>query len=316
MPKTNAKQKTPGRRGVLSPIEAHLRLLGKVPDSKIARLSGASREAVAHYRARRKIPAFDSSKPSDELPLEKGEPVVATTARKGGAKKTSAPKRTKAKPGAQVVVPTNKKPSRRTSKLDAFRDVLGVLDDAEVGRRAGLSAAAVRTYRSRHGIVSTRAAPTAKAKPRTKAKPVAATAKATPLKTPATPRTSKLDAYIHMFGVYPDAEIARRARVSRERVRQVRLQLGVPRWSLGVPVPIGLEPTAHVPAPKSRPTAVPALHVAPAPTADTNTNFWRVSLSDGTVTHLVAGSVEDAVRKAHAALGQLATGVVWLGALL
>jgi hypothetical protein len=43
---------------------------------------------------------------------------------------------------------------RRPSKLDAFRDLIGVLSDAEVGRRAALTREAVRLYRKARGIAA------------------------------------------------------------------------------------------------------------------------------------------------------------------
>jgi hypothetical protein len=49
---------TPARRGVPSPIDAHVHLLGKMTDADLAHQIGVTRGAVYQYRRHRKIPAF------------------------------------------------------------------------------------------------------------------------------------------------------------------------------------------------------------------------------------------------------------------
>jgi hypothetical protein len=69
---------TPARRGVPSPIDAHVHLLGRMTDADLAEQIGVTRGAVYQYRRHRKIPAF--------LPkVGKGE-EAATPAPKGPSK--------------------------------------------------------------------------------------------------------------------------------------------------------------------------------------------------------------------------------------
>ncbi|MFZ5476902.1 MAG: helix-turn-helix domain-containing protein [Myxococcota bacterium] len=118
----------PGRR---SSIDPYVHLLGTVPDSEIAAMAGVTREAVTKLRARRGIPGFGTAAPVNQSP---GPSVVVEA------------------PAPAEVPP----PSRRASKLDAFRDIVGVLSDAEVAARSGVSAEGVRMFRKRNGIPAAR----------------------------------------------------------------------------------------------------------------------------------------------------------------
>lgn len=92
--------------------------LGKVPDRQIAELAGVSRTLVVNYRKRLGIAPYQGHKPvagSDVPRTFRGRP----------------------------------------SALDPFTDLLGKVPDAEVARRAGVTAENVRTYRQRRSIAAT-----------------------------------------------------------------------------------------------------------------------------------------------------------------
>ncbi len=278
-----------------STIDAYLADLGVKPDADIAKLAGVSVSAVYQFRRARGIGVVTRSK-------TKGTPTKA----KAAVQSTPKPKPTDT---------TRKGRRGPASKLDARLDIVGVLADADVAKRVGITRAAVAKYRTRHGIAPGSAST---AKTAAKTKRLVAQQKKTPPKGPAAPRASKLDGFAHQIGVVPDAEIARRAGVSRERVRQVRLQLGGSGAKSGEKVAVtapARQTAAPIPGSKSRP-AGPAGGTAPTPVPTLGTSCWRVSLRDGSATHLAAGSAEEAARRAHAALGDTAVGVVWLGSLI
>ncbi|MFZ5480643.1 MAG: helix-turn-helix domain-containing protein [Myxococcota bacterium] len=127
----------PTERTKRSAIEPFRDLLGTAPDSEIAAMAGVSSHAVAKYRSRRGIPGYEGRPPP-----EKAEPVQP--------------------PDEHVAAPSESR-SRRSSKLDAFLDIIGVLSDAEVASRSGLTSEGVRMYRKRHGIPAGRPAPVAPA---------------------------------------------------------------------------------------------------------------------------------------------------------
>lgn len=102
------------RTGVHGILDEHQELLGTVPDHVVAEKAGLSLSAVGRYRRSRGIAPYQGYKFGQ---------------REGGAP-----------------VP------RRRSRLEDFRDVLGVLPDKEVARRAGLTPEGVRIYRKRKGI--------------------------------------------------------------------------------------------------------------------------------------------------------------------
>ena len=96
--------------------------VGFLPDKDIAELAKVTPENVRAYRKRRGIPARWRGE---------GEPLPKPTPS------------TKSKP---------KRRGGRKSKLDPFRDKLGVLPDLDVAELAGVTLGNVRAYRYRHGI--------------------------------------------------------------------------------------------------------------------------------------------------------------------
>ena len=103
-------------RSQRSTILPYLDILGTTPDSEIAAMARVSAAAVAKFRGRRGIAGYAPDRPLTERPAV--EPRKFT----------------------------------RRSKLDAYADIIGVLTDAEVARKAGTSGEAVRAFRKRHGI--------------------------------------------------------------------------------------------------------------------------------------------------------------------
>lgn len=91
--------------------------LGKVPDREIAEQAGVSRTLVVNFRKRLGIPAYQGHRP---------------TAQDAG------PRAFRGRPSA----------------LDPYLDLLGNVPDAEIARRADVTAENVRTYRRRRGIAA------------------------------------------------------------------------------------------------------------------------------------------------------------------
>jgi hypothetical protein len=136
----------------------------------------------------------------------------------------------------------------RHSRLDPFLDRIGVLPDEEVARLAGVSSSNVRQYRSRRRIPAPSlrrrsttlplfermpAPPTRSAAPTPVAVPSPAPSGSGPASWPPMKiiRTSKMDPFLDMIGITPDAEVAELAGVTPENVRAYRKRRGIPaRW--------------------------------------------------------------------------------------
>lgn len=107
------------RRGRPSKLDSYREQIGVLSDEEIAKQAGCSVANVYMYRRRHSIAAA-----SEEVP----EPEPASTDR------------------------------RRGSVLDRYKHLLGKLNDAEVARLAGCTAANVSIYRRKHNIGATRGA--------------------------------------------------------------------------------------------------------------------------------------------------------------
>jgi hypothetical protein len=140
-------------------LEAHPELeairprLGTVPDHEIAQLLGTSTSIVGRFRRRYGIPAYQGYKfgqrEGAEVPRD---PEASGEARSPGAS------RGRGKRGPDR--------SPRRSKLGPFRHLIGVLTDAEVAERAGVTREAVRMFRRRSLSPGTDAGGAAAAAPR------------------------------------------------------------------------------------------------------------------------------------------------------
>ena len=129
--------------------------------------------------------------------------------------------------------------SKRTSKVDPLRLLVGVESDAEIARRAGVVPETVRIYRIRHGIPSAREA----SGPSQTSDGPAATSDAAPKRAipqpnypeltadPPRPRragvASPIDPYAHLLGTMPDTVLASRIGVTRGAVYQYRRHRGI-----------------------------------------------------------------------------------------
>lgn len=101
-------------------LRVHQDLMGTIPDVAIAHLAGVDRRYVVVYRMENGIPAYDFKK--SELPRP-------------------------APPVRQI-----KEVQFRKSRLDLYRNLMGVMSDAEAAAQALASREAVMRYRQRHGI--------------------------------------------------------------------------------------------------------------------------------------------------------------------
>lgn len=172
-------------RRVSSALEALHDRLGQVPDAVLAEEAGVSRASVGAYRRSLGISAY-----ADFLFKPGHRPRRAAGS---GEPKTPALK---------------KRPGRK-SALDAFADRIGVAPDATIAALAGVTKAAVATWRHRHGLSATRARRAA-SEPRGVG--------------------ASLDAFVAQLGTISDGEIARRAGVSRSKVAAYREQHQIPAW--------------------------------------------------------------------------------------
>lgn len=221
-------------------------LMGTMPDHEVAKICNSTPSIVGRYRRRYGIPAYEGYKfgMGQEPPSKRGrdgedegegEAVVAE------------------------VKPVEKKANGR-SKLDAFRDVIGTLSDADVAARAGVTAEAVRIYRRRHGLNSRREnaakAEAAAAAARLAESAAADAALADDKKSPQR-RSSKLDGYMDLVGTLPDREVAAMAGVTPENVRAFRRRHDIPaRWRAeGEEAPVEAAPVVEAPAVVVEPVA-------------------------------------------------------------
>jgi hypothetical protein len=204
---------------------------------------------------------------------------------------------------------------QRPTRLEPWRHLLGVAPDSEIAKLAGMTTENVRTYRKRHGIERTvaeaapvapaKAAPAVEVPPAKVAAPKAAAPKAAAPEKPAAPapakaaapvaapapapaveavkavssrRPTRLEPWLHLLGVKPDAEIAALAGVTLENVRAYRARRGIGRApravrqvALPVAAPVVAAPVVAAPAvaaPVVAPKAPAAVVVEAAPALD------------------------------------------------
>lgn len=289
-----------------SPLTAYLHELGKVPDAEIARRAGVSRSWVVAFRKKRGIAAFE---PPVEAPA--GRP----------ASPAAKPRRVAEEGDSRVAL-------RRRSKLDPYLHLIGVRPDSEVARLAGVTFENVRAFRKRHNLGAGSPADTVAA-PGASTPAVAPVAAATPI--PAAPerrkpgRKTPIDAFAHLVGTVPDAEVARLSGASLAAVSAWRIRRKIASFkgteaapaTTVAPAPSAAPATTVAPAPKAAPPAElasppaaprPSVKAAPvaeaAPVAQAATAFLvRASSADAEWSFfLVAGDMLEAVQLASRAL--------------
>ncbi len=342
-----------------SPLDGFRDLLGTIGDHIVAERAGVDRTTVGAYRRRHGIPAWNGFRTGprktggkENAPKSEAKATPAKAEAKSApkadaepaakARRKTAPKVEAAKevPAAVVATP----PAGRRivpSKIDRFAHLLGAVSDSEIAARVGLTLSAVAKYRTKRGIpgfvAAARqaatvpdAAPAVKTASKSAAVMEAPADKAPrrPVKKLKVPRKSKLDGFVDLIGKLTDSEVAAKAGVTRERVRQLRRSLGVASAQSGAPVesaatakveaaPVAAAPLAAPPATSTVTPAAPAATVAPvvtrAPTPapvpakvelkSHHLVFVEAAAGDITRTFAAVGTdLSDALARAHSAL--------------
>lgn len=124
-------------------LDAIKHLMGKLPDHELAQMAGTTAPTVGRYRRRIGIDGYEGHK------FGFREPGAGKSKRSGGRTARSAPAQA-APSGANA--DGKGAPLRRKSLLDPFLTQLGVVPDAEIAARAGVTAQNVRAFRRRHDI--------------------------------------------------------------------------------------------------------------------------------------------------------------------
>ena len=264
------RRKQPSRRARPRPskprgskLDAFIEKMGFVPDREVAKLAGVTVSAVQKYRTRHGIKARR---------LREGPPAPITTEAiaepetRNLAAPDSGPPPADRPSGSMPQ--QRREPTRRggRSRLEPYADKVGVVPAAELAKLAGVSAGAVRKYRSRRSIPAnwrnekTQPAETAPvaveavepeltsmpdlspapveaaepqpepkaAEPATGQEPE--TAKPAPRlgRSKRRRRKSKLDPYMDKLGVLPDRELAQLAGMRVGNVQAYRERYGIP----------------------------------------------------------------------------------------
>jgi len=248
---TAAPAATPRRGGAAMKLESVRAELGVVADGVLAERLGVARKTVVEFRKKHGIAPYVP-------PVARGAAAAegsAPAAKPPRARKAAEPAAPKAKAKAAAPAPAAGG-TGRYSKLDDYRDIIGVLPDREVAERAGMTTENVRMYRSRRGIgagwrdqaaaaapAAAKAKAAASAAPKAKAAaPAAAAPAAAPEpapsaaarrrgRQPAAPGESKVEKALAPFraeiGATPDAEVAAKAGVSRSAVSAFRQKYAI-----------------------------------------------------------------------------------------
>lgn len=140
MPTDNGKpDPRPGTRDI--EILRYWDLLGKVPDGEIATKAGVSAGTIFNFRHRHDIDAYQRGDDDDGGMSKPAKAKAAKTTRK-----------TQTRPSKSKKASKRRKRPGRPSKLEPYRDQLGKVPDQALADKVGLTLAAVRAYRRRHGI--------------------------------------------------------------------------------------------------------------------------------------------------------------------
>jgi DNA-binding CsgD family transcriptional regulator len=251
-PARHAAQGRGARPGTPEPTSARDRiaglqhLLGTISDGEIARRAKVARKTVVEFRKLHGIapysPPGGGGSPIHSRRLPRASPTHPAPGTPHAARASAEPPASAA-PAPKAAVTRRR---GRTSALEHFRDVLGTLPDRDIAARVGVSPEAVRVYRTRHGIPARWRTPdTAAARPSHSEEAIAGVR--------------------DLVGTLPDAEVARRAGVSRSAVTAFRRRHEIPASS-----PRGRRKITPAPVARATPTPAAPRRSAPitaAPTA-------------------------------------------------
>lgn len=192
--KTRAIVKSAVKRPGRSKLDAYRDIVGVLQDDEVAERAGVTGEAVRQYRVRYEIPSPYRGRPALAPAGTASVPVAtpdlskpAAHGTRAGVEKVEVPVARPAK--AEPTVPVGAGPGKRLSKLEAYRDIIGVLPDKAVAERAGVGDEAVRRFRVALGlpVAPTKAPPVAKPTAVITLQPAKKTAEAVPV-VPAAPK--------------------------------------------------------------------------------------------------------------------------------
>lgn len=241
------------------------------------------------------------------------KPAPETVPAKGKLAKVPEPVAVAAEPVAPQVKakkPAPKKPGR-AADLAQHVDIIGILTDAEVGKKVGLSGESVRKYRKDHGIPSAheKAAMAAAATPA----PVPVVAATASVKAP--PKVAKVKAAApKAVAEEPMKATSSKASASKttpaptvaEAVAAIKAATAKAATPKAVRAPAQ---KAKKPAPTVAKHVYPAAPAAPEPVIATPrvSTCWRVTVNgQAEVVHVVADSLAAAASRAQSAFGDAA----------
>lgn len=107
--------------------------------------------------------------------------------------------------GEVTMGPPRTRPGSKDDRIDQIRDQLGQISDREAAEMAGVSQRTITSYRQRHSIAAFTGRGAAKG----------------------SRRRSKLDPFVELVGRLPDREVAERAEVTLNAVRNYRHTRGI-----------------------------------------------------------------------------------------
>jgi hypothetical protein len=194
-----------------SKLDAYVDKIGVMSDAEVARMAGVTQARVYLWRRRRGISSARDAKatpPVAEAPVQV-EPVV-----------------TPAQPEPFPAPPSTKRKRGRPSKVDLFKDKIGMMSDVDLAALAGVAVATTRAWRLARGTPAARA----------ESVPAPGPGVVAPTRKPRAPkvgkahkvRKTKMDAFLDRIGVLPDAQIAALAGVTVTNVFGYRQRHGIP----------------------------------------------------------------------------------------
>jgi hypothetical protein len=268
-------------------IAPHAHLIGTLSNIQIAALAKVHPWEVEKYRAERRAQASPPQVASPS-PVAASESVDPESVDPESVDPESVDYESADSPPVVAEAAPSREPGRRVSRIDAFRDLVGVLPDAEVAARAGVTTSGVLQYRQRHGI------PAAGRK-------VEAPDAQSVAGRPRPP--SRIEPFHHLVGVLSDGEVAAQAGVTANAVQMYRRKRGIPA------APAGAGGRTPVPALRAEAGGSPARPVASPRSGRSNRVFgWRITLQTArgeVVRYAVASDAEAACLLADG-LGEVA----------